>query len=629
MTLNTTHIEDVSAGNSVTTVFSISFQFYSSNELVVQFDDGTNPPVNQSPSSYVITGGNGSTGSITFLVAPPSGQNVIRKRILSLVQQAAYTRNDPFPSATHEIALDKIVMMIQQTLAGAGVGSSVTPEFIQDIVGPMFVDGVSTGITFTYNDTLGVVTAVVAQQGIIDAASDGKYYVRRNANWIEESWTNIVGKPATFTPSTHTHISGDVTDLTANTQAIIAPMLAHFEHINIVFSYDSITKLIHASVLKGSSSNYRWNEATASANPGSGFISINFSTMDLATHIYINNIDFDGLSSSLATAVVNDTIQVSNTSRVTPGKYLITVVTPQTGYIDYTVTADTAFSSGNPQANDSMVVALIANVGGITEGPVDGVARTRKNAAWTALTWGDIAAIPGTFAPSAHAHPQSDVTSLVADLALKAALASPALTGTPTAPTGAPGLNTTQLATTAFVEAARVILAASDALKAPLASPALTGNPIAPTATPGDNDTSIATTAFVAAAIAAGGSSGMTLLGTLTTTSGTTQSLTSLVLTDYKYLYLSFNGVSSTASAFMTINGSEIAYNATAAQLIKGYAIVDLLNSTGVGYGYFSDANINAYLVYATGLTTASTTFTLGISAGNFDAGSVKVYGVK
>ena len=41
------------------------------------------------------------------------------------------------------------------------------------------------------------------------------------------------------------------------------------------------------------------------------------------------------------------------------------------------------------------------------------------------------------------------------------------------------------------------------AAKVPLASPALTGNPTAPTPTAGDNDTSIATTAFVTAAIAA------------------------------------------------------------------------------------------------------------------------------
>jgi hypothetical protein len=71
--------------------------------------------------------------------------------------------------------------------------------------------------------------------------------------------------------------------------------------------------------------------------------------------------------------------------------------------------------------------------------------------------------------------------------------ASPALTGTPTAPTAAPGTNSTQLATTAFVAASF----------APLASPALTGDPTAPTAAPGDNDTSLATTAFVTAAVAA------------------------------------------------------------------------------------------------------------------------------
>lgn len=46
--------------------------------------------------------------------------------------------------------------------------------------------------------------------------------------------------------------------------------------------------------------------------------------------------------------------------------------------------------------------------------------------------------------------PQASVTSLVSDLALKAPLASPALTGVPTAPTAAGATNTTQVATTAF-----------------------------------------------------------------------------------------------------------------------------------------------------------------------------------
>ena len=73
-----------------------------------------------------------------------------------------------------------------------------------------------------------------------------------------------------------------------------------------------------------------------------------------------------------------------------------------------------------------------------------------------------------------------------------APLASPALTGTPTAPTPAPGTSNTTLATTAFV---------TNAAFAPVNSPLFTGDPRAPTPSPGDNDTSIATTAFVTAAL--------------------------------------------------------------------------------------------------------------------------------
>lgn len=76
-----------------------------------------------------------------------------------------------------------------------------------------------------------------------------------------------------------------------------------------------------------------------------------------------------------------------------------------------------------------------------------------------------------------------------------APLASPAFTGTPTAPTAAPGTNTTQIATTAFA-------AALGALKANIASPTFTGTPAAPTASAGTNTTQISTCAFVTAAIA-------------------------------------------------------------------------------------------------------------------------------
>ena len=78
--------------------------------------------------------------------------------------------------------------------------------------------------------------------------------------------------------------------------------------------------------------------------------------------------------------------------------------------------------------------------------------------------------------------------------------ASPTFTGTPLAPTAAVGTNTTQIATTAFVNAE---IANDIVTKANIASPTFTGTPLAPTAAVGTNTTQIATTAFVNAEIAA------------------------------------------------------------------------------------------------------------------------------
>ena len=71
-----------------------------------------------------------------------------------------------------------------------------------------------------------------------------------------------------------------------------------------------------------------------------------------------------------------------------------------------------------------------------------------------AAPWAGITGKPTSFTPTSHSHPISQVTGLQTALDAKAPLASPALSGTPTAPTAAAGTNTTQLATTAFVAAA-------------------------------------------------------------------------------------------------------------------------------------------------------------------------------
>ena len=167
-----------------------------------------------------------------------------------------------------------------------------------------------------------------------------------------------------------------------------------------------------------------------------------------------------------------------------------------------------------------------------------------------------------------------------------AVLASPAFTGTPTAPTAGVGTSTTQVATTAFVHAAiaalpaqvatfngragAVTLTAADVTGvggALLASPALSGSPTAPTAAVGTSTTQLATTAFVAAALAAGVvSSWNGRAGAVT--------LTAADVTDVGGALLAgpaFTGLPTAPTAAQTINNTQIATTAYVRTAVAGY----------------------------------------------------------
>lgn len=106
--------------------------------------------------------------------------------------------------------------------------------------------------------------------------------------------------------------------------------------------------------------------------------------------------------------------------------------------------------------------------------------------------------------------------SIDADMVTKAPLASPALTGNPTAPTPVLTDNDTSIATTAFVQGQGFLKSGDEAVTsvasktgavtlavgdvsgaAPLASPNFTGTPTAPTPAQADDSTKLATTAWV------------------------------------------------------------------------------------------------------------------------------------
>lgn len=157
---------------------------------------------------------------------------------------------------------------------------------------------------------------------------------------------------------------------------------------------------------------------------------------------------------------------------------------------------DTLVELANALGNDANFATTVTNALAL-KAPLASPALTGTPTAPTAAGGTNTTQIATT------AFVQAVKTALDGVDATKAPLASPVLTGTPTAPTAAGGTNTDQIATTAFVQAVKTALEAADATKAPLASPALTGTPTAPTAAGGTNTTQIASTAFVQAAIAA------------------------------------------------------------------------------------------------------------------------------
>jgi len=130
---------------------------------------------------------------------------------------------------------------------------------------------------------------------------------------------------------------------------------------------------------------------------------------------------------------------------------------------------------------------------------------------------------------------------------------------------------------------------------------------------------------------------GLTLLGTITTTSGTTVTLSSLTLTGYKQLQCVFNAVINSATSstgYFTLNSNQIctATNYDAATPGSSYLTIDL--TTGYFTSFVGKKTTTTGLgvfVNTSALTTSSTSisFTAAGTSPAFNGGSILVYGVK
>lgn len=159
-----------------------------------------------------------------------------------------------------------------------------------------------------------------------------------------------------------------------------------------------------------------------------------------------------------------------------------------------------------------------------------------------------------------------------------------------------------------------------------------------------NNDTTLPTSAAVKSYTdtALAGAASVTLLGTITTTSGTTQTLSGLNLTSYRFVRFVFDGINSSASSgthFFSVVGASV-YSRTFGSSIlgnlagvRGSAEIDLFTGVGTGDGaelvLAAPTSIGSTsTVLRTSTTTASTSVSVSMTP-SFTAGSVRVYGIR
>lgn len=275
---------------------------------------------------------------------------------------------------------------------------------------------------------------------------------------------------------------------------------------------------------------YAFSATTADGDPGDGYVRINSGTWSEATEVHISKNDRSGndLGSMLQALFITGCWlwMFSVTDRT---RWFAGTITGITDNGTYWTVSISGIQSSTARADDEAIISVnaLGALAQTTAATSETAATITASSPVTFTTQSALPYLPGTrlrfYSRGSGAWMEGKVTSYAGqtltalmDLASgsgshsdwnitvtgepgevvgAAPINSPTFTGTPAAPTAAPGTNSTQIATTEFVQNGL-------AAKAPTASPTITGTPTAPTAENGTNTEQIATTRFVQSGLA-------------------------------------------------------------------------------------------------------------------------------
>lgn len=116
MTISTTASRISYNGNGVTVAFAFPYRFLQNADLVVirVAASGTETTLVLG-TDYTVTGADDDAGgTVTCTTAPVTGSRLVIYRSMDITQEVDYITGDSFPAETHERALDRLTMIVQQ-----------------------------------------------------------------------------------------------------------------------------------------------------------------------------------------------------------------------------------------------------------------------------------------------------------------------------------------------------------------------------------------------------------------------------------------------------------------------------------------------------------------------------------